>query len=264
MGVLVWSVRMLIRHWGKRYPNAKSRWYETLVPRPYLFGILGPLSMLICGGFTLYYLFSKSEDTDIFVLLIIGVFSCVFFILYGTRWILIYSDDKIRYQPIFGAMRTYSFSEIKTMKPILFDLLIRVGRRWILVDAQQNWHPLWEKYHFWQKRNGIPVSTKSRVYKTAIGRAFGGILGGWGIFAVYTIILLGDFILFASLAWMCIIDGELGLSIAFLLFSLFGLVSYILILFAAAKWEKYPRFSKKMLGSNLYNAIKAAQQNKNE
>ena len=131
------------------------------------------------------------------------------------------------------------------MTPIVFDLLVHVGKRWILIDAMQDWHPLWEKYRFWRMKNGLPV--KKREYKTALGRAFGQIPGGIGIILGITAYLSLGALFTLFLAWMCWRDGEVAAMVVSLLFFLLGAVGLFLILFSAANQEKYPRLAKIMI-----------------
>ena len=144
-------------------------------------------------------------------------------------------------------MHNYNFSEVRSMTPIVFDLLVRVGRRWIFIDAQQDWRPLYEKFRLWKIKNGIPV--KKREYKTALGQAFGQIPGGIGVLAVLTIFLSLGAAFWLVIAWMCLSDGKTGYGVIALLFFLLAAATLFLILFSAANQEKYPRLARIMIPS---------------
>ena len=136
------------------------------------------------------------------------------------------------------------------MTPIVFDLLVRAGRRWIFIDAQQDWRPLYEKYRLWKIKNGIPV--KKREHKTALGQAFGQIPGGIGVLVALAAFPSLGAAFFLVVAWMCLRDGKIGYAVISLLIALFSAATLFLILFSAANQEKYPRLAKIII-PNLAN-----------
>lgn len=249
----VWTVWMIRRHYVKTDPATKRRKNETRMLRLLVLAFLGLVIMPSCAFLVLYEL-KRDAMSILGALLTLGIGSVVtvFCVCLGTRQVIIYDYDRLRYRPVFGRMRTYDFSEVRSMTPIVADLLVHVGRRWILIDALQGWHPLRENYLSWRMRHGLPV--KKRVYKTALGRAFGAIPGGMGILAAYSVFFLGGaavLLVFAILAWK---NGEAGPAISFLLLGTATIVFYLLILFAAANQEKYPRLAKTMLGNLMQRA----------
>lgn len=247
IGFPVWAIWMIRRHLAKKDPEEKHRRTETLMMRPFLFAGLGVAAMPIMGLLVFYaVIHDQAQRGDAIWTLVITLAVSVFFVLYGTRWILIYDYDGIRYRPIIGKLRNYSFGEIRSMTPIAFDLLIHVGRRWILIDAQQDWHPLLEKYQLWKIRNGIPI--KKKEYKTAVGRAFGEIHGGISILIALIIFFSFCAACFLLGMWMALQAGKTLPAIGFLLFAVLCGVSLTAIMFAAANQEKYPRFAKFILG----------------
>lgn len=238
--VLVWSLWMIRQHWIKKDPATKHRRTETMMLQPFMMGFFGliitPVIPLI-----IFDELKRGESSlgELLLILGIGLVLVTFLICYGTRQVVIYDYDHLRYRPVFGRMRTYDFSQIHSMTPIIFDLLVHVGHRWILLDFQQDWYPLWEKYHSWRKRNGLPV--KKRTYKTALGRAYGETPGGIGIFVIQLFFLVAGpaaAFFFAVMAWK---DREIGVAIIAALFALFFTVFLILVLLATANPEKYPR-----------------------
>lgn len=243
----VWTVWMIRRHGEKRDPATKRRKTETMMMPLLALAFIGLIILPFCAFLVLYEL-KRDAMSILGALLTLGIGSVVtvFCVCLGTRQVIIYDYDRLRYRPVFGRMRTYDFSEVRSMTPIVADLLVHVGRRWILIDALQGWHPLRENYLSWRLRHGLPV--KKRSYKTAVGRAFGDSPVGMGILAAYTVYFLGGaavLLVFAILAWK---NGEAGPAVAFLLLGIAIIVFYLLILFAAANREKYPRFAKAMLG----------------
>ena len=248
LGLPLWSFWMIRKHWIKKDPGEKYRHPETLMPRPFLFGALGVILMPILGIIVLVEQYKGTILLDECVLLLsIGFVISVFFVLYGTRWILIYDSNKLRYRPVIGRIRTYDYSEVRSMTPIAFDLLVHVGRRWILIDMLQDWHPLWDKYHYWRIRNGLLV--KKKEHKTALGREFGDIPGG--ISMLVTIIVAAIIPAVGFLAGMvyCFIDGEIVAAVFCLTLAIICIANLILMLIAAAKPDKYPRLAKVMLGN---------------
>lgn len=237
--VLVWSLWMIRQHWIKKDPATKHRRTETMMLQPFMIGFCGLIITPLLGWLVLEEL--GREDyllQDALLTLGIGLAVAVFFVCYGTRQVVIYDHDHLRYRPVFGKMRTYDFSEIHSMAPIIFDLLVHVGHRWILLDFQQDWYPLWEKYRSWRKRNGLPV--KTRTYKTALGRAYGETPGGIGIFAIQLFFLVAGPAFSLFLAVMLWKDRDIGFAIIASLFALFFTVFLILCLLATANPEKYP------------------------
>lgn len=245
--VLVWSLWMMRQHWVKKDPATKHRRTETMMIQPFIIGFCG---LIITPVIPLIIFDELKRDSytlpAALLTLSFGLFVVIFLTCYGTRQIVIYDYDHLRYRPVFGRMRTYDFSEIHSMTPIIFDLLVHVGHRWVLLDMQQDWRPLWDKYHSWRKRNGLPV--KKRAYKTALGRAFGETPGGIG-FLVFLLLFFGGgallFFLFSGLAWK---DRQIEGSILCALIGLISVTCLVLILVAAVNQEKHPRFSKIMLG----------------
>ena len=246
LGTLAWAVWMLRRYWRDDDPGAKHRRTETIMMRPYVIGFVGAAIMPLLTLVVLLDLGkNKMNLYDLFWLLGNGLVVSVLLVCYAARQIIIYDYDRLRHRPAFGKMRTYDYSEVRSMTPIVFDLLVHVGKRWILIDAMQDWHPLWEKYRFWRMKNGLPV--KKREYKTALGRAFGQIPGGIGIILGITAFLSLGALFTLFLAWMCWRDGEVAAMVVSLLFFLLGAVGLFLILFSAANQEKYPRLAKIMI-----------------
>ena len=245
---LVWSVWMIRRHYFKPNPATKHRRTETMMMQPVVIGLVpAPFAMVIVALLALDALKGGTADwKEFFLALGVGLPIAVFLVCYGTRQIIIYDYDRLRYRPAVGRMRTYDFSQIRSMTPIAFDLLVHAGRRWILIDAQQDWHPLWENYRSWRKRNGLPV--KERTYKTALGRAFGQIPGGIGAMLTLVVFMAGcaaGFIVFAVMSFR---GGQVGPAVVFLLFAAAMIVTIVLMLFTAAHPEKNPRLTKLMLG----------------
>ena len=245
--VLVWSLWMMRQHWIKKDPATKHRQTETMMMQPFMIGFCGliitPVIPLI-----IFDELKRGESSLGELLLILGIclFLVIFLICYGTRQVVIYDYDHLRYRPVFGRMRTYDFSQIHSMTPIIFDLLVHVGHRWILLDFQQDWRPLWDKYHSWRKRNGLPV--KKRTYKTALGRAFGEFPGGIGVLVVIISFFVAGaaFFLFGTvMAWR---SGQIGAAVVLLLFAILAITGLVLFLASAVNQEKHPRFSKFMLG----------------
>ena len=235
----LWSVWMMRRHWSKKNPAAKHRRTETMMMQPFLVGFTGIIITPLLGWLVLEEL--GREDfplQEALLTLGIGLAITIFFVCYGTRQVVIYDYDHLRYRPVFGRMRTYDYSEVRSMTPIVFDLLVHVGHRWILLDFQQNWYPLWDKYHSWRKRNGLSV--KKRTYKTALGRAFGEIPGGIGILAMYIVFFTGCAGICLFFTWWAWKDGALGAAALFLLVALGSIVSLVLMLVATANPGKYP------------------------
>ena len=247
VAVLVWSLWMMRRHWIKKDPAAKHRRTETMMLRPFLIGLCSPLLLPVIP-LIIFDEFKRGDYTLFAALLTLGIglFVVIFLVCYGTRQVVIYDYDRLRYRPVFGKLRTYDFSEIRSMTPIVFDLLVHVGHRWILLDMQQDWHPLWDKYHSWRKRNGLPV--KKRTYKTALGRAFGEAPGGIGFLAFLFLLFGGGAAFFFSCTVWAWKDGQIEGSILCALIGLISVTCLVLILVAAVNPEKHPRFSKIMLG----------------
>lgn len=251
LGTLAWEVWMLRRYWRDDDPGAKHRRTETLMMRPLLMGFLGAAIMPLLTLLVLLELRNEIPPLNTLLWLLgIGLALSVFLVCYGARQIIIYDYNRLRYRPVFGNMRSYDFSEIRSMTPIAFDLLVRVGRRWVFIDAQQDWHPLYEKFRLWKIKNGIPV--KKQEYKTALGRAFGEIPGGIGVLAVLTVFLSLVAAFWLVIAWMCLRDGKIGYAIVSLLIALLAAAALFLLLFSAANQEKYPRLAKIMI-PNLVN-----------
>ncbi len=216
------------------------------MPRPFLMGYLGAAIMPLLALLVLLDLRNEIPPLNTLLWLLgIGLALSVFLVCYGARQIIIYDYDHLRYRPVFGKMRSYDFSEVRSMTPIVFDLLVRVGRRWILLDFQQDWYPLYETYRLWRIRNGLPI--KKREYKTGLGRAFGQIPGGIGILAAITLLLSFGAVLFFIVMVRCFRGGAVGSGIVSLIFCLFSAVSLFLFLFSAANREKYPRLAKIMM-----------------
>lgn len=245
--VLVWSLWMMRQHWVKKDPATKHRRTETMMMRPFLVGSCSlPLTPVI--PLIIFDELERDDCTLLSALLILGIglLVVIFLTCYGTRQVFIYDYDHLRHRSAFGKLRTYDFSEVRSMTPIIFDLLVHVGHRWILLDMQQDWHPLWEKYRSWRKRSGLPV--KKRTYKTALGHAFGEAPGGIG-FLVFLFLLFGGCAAFffscAVWAWQ---DRQIEGSILCALIGLISVTCLVLILVAAVNPEKHPRFSKIMLG----------------
>ncbi len=214
---------------------------ETMMMRPFLFGVLGPIimpSMAILSVLASAY----TPPTECFLLLAIGFVATVLFVLYATRWVLIYMYDQIRYRPVFGKMRTYDFSEIRSMTPVLFDLLIHVGRRWILVDVQQDWHPLWDLYRAYRKRNGLPI--KKKTYRTALGRACGETPGAFGVFLTIEILMTGCAVSLCSFAWLAWRAGRIDAAVIFLLCAVPTIVFLFIFPYSIAASEKHPHLAK--------------------
>lgn len=243
----VWTVWMIRRHCVKKDAATKHRRTETMMVRLLALAFLGVVIMPFCAFIVIHELNRGAMSIlGALLTLIIGSAVTAFFVCLGTRQIIIYDYDRLRYRPAFGRMRTYDFSEVRSMKPIVADLLVHVGRRWILIDAMQGWQPLRENYLSWRLRHGLPV--KKRTYKTALGRAFGAIPGGMGILAGFAFFLVGGgavLLVFSILAWK---DGEIWPAVFFLLFAAATVAFFALILFAAANQEKCPRLAKTMLG----------------
>lgn len=246
LGTMAWAVWMFRRYWREGEPGAKHRRTETIMMRPFLMGTLGAAIMPLLTLLVLLDLKNETPPLNTLLRLLgIGLAISVFLVCYGARQIIVYDYDHLRYRPVFGKMHSYNFSEVRSMTPIVFDLLVRVGRRWIFIDAQQDWRPLYEKYQLWKIKNGIPV--KKREYKTALGRAFGQIPGGIGVLAALTIFLSLGAAIWLVIAWMCLRDGNIGYVVITLLFFLLAAATLFLILFSAANQEKYPRLAKIMI-----------------
>ncbi len=158
LGTLAWAVWMFRRYWRDDDPGAKHRRTETIMMRPFLMGYLGAAIMPLLTLLVLLDLRNEIPPLNTLLWLLgIGLALSVFLVCYGARQIIIYDYDHLRYRPVFGKMRSYDFSEVHSMTPIVFDLLVRVGRRWVFIDAQQDWRPLYEKFRLWKIKNGIPV-----------------------------------------------------------------------------------------------------------
>lgn len=246
LGTLAWALWMFRRYWRDDDPGAKHRRTETIMMRPFLMGYLGATIMPLLTLLVLLDLRNETPPLNTLLWLLgIGLALSVFLICYGARQIIIYDYGHLRYRPVFGKMHSYDFSEVRFMTPIVFDLLVRVGRRWVFIDAQQDWRPLYEKFRLWKIKNGIPV--KKREYKTALGQAFGQIPGGIGVLAVLTIFLSLGAAFFLVIVWMCLRDGKIGYAIIALLFFLLAAATLFLLLFSAANQEKYPRLARIMI-----------------
>ncbi len=246
LGTLGWALWMFRRYWRDDDPGAKHRRTETIMPRPFLMGFLGAAIMPLLTLLVLLELRNETPQLNTLLWLLgIGLVLSVFLVCYGARQLVIYDSGHLRCRPVFGKMRTYDFSEVRSMTPIVADLLVRVGRRWILLDFQQDWYPLYETYRLWRIRNGLPV--KKREYKTGLGRAFGQIPGGTGILTAITFLLSFGAVLFFVVMLQCFRSGAVGSGIVSLLFCLFSAVSLFLFLFSAANREKYPRLAKIMM-----------------
>ena len=251
LGTLAWAVWMLRRYWRDDDPGAKHRRTETLMMRPLLMGFLGAAIMPLLTLLVLLELRNEIPPLNTLLWLLgIGLALSVFFVCYGARQLIIYDYNRLRYRPVFGNMRSYDFSEIRSMTPIAFDLLVRAGKRWIFIDAQQDWRPLYEKFRLWKIKNGIPV--KKQEYKTALGRAFGHLPGGIGVLAVLTVFLSLGAAFWLVIAWMCLRDGKIGYAVISLLIALLAAAALFLLLFSAANQDKYPRLAKIMI-PNLVN-----------
>ena len=241
VGGTVWAIWMMRKYWRNTDPDTKQRRQETVMMPPMALSMIGTLVIAVLGAILA---FTKTEAAQLGnTLLWCGIFFAisVFFVLCGTRQLILYDYDRMRHRSAFGKLRVYDFSEIHSMTPILFDLLVHVGRRWILIDMQQDWHPLWDNYHSWQKRNGIPV--KKREYKTKIGRFYGGEPGGIAFLVVLTLFSGGGAALFFTFAWMGFREGQIGAGLGILAF---GILCLFLLasLYIEADKEKHPKFAK--------------------
>ncbi len=244
VSVLAWSIWMIRRHVIKKDSATKYRHPEILMLRPFLFCILGPFLIPVVGAIAIIEIVKgTSSMKEMSIFFVAGLLISIFFVLYGTRWILIYDSKKIRYRPIFGKIRTYDFNDIRFMIPIFFDLLVHVGKRFILIDIQQDWHPLWDKYHYWRIKNGLPV--KKRVYKTALGREFGSIPGGIsiliGLIAIFAIPIILGF-------YFAILDRSTGGLIVMSVFAILCFICLFVVFYAVVNKDKHPRFSKRIIG----------------
>lgn len=236
----VWSVWMMKKYWHTD-PDTKHRQRETVMMPPAALAVIGTFILPVMGALVLFPI--KDDSLLKNSLLWSGFFSAigVLFILCGTRQLILYDYDRMRYRSAFGKLRTYDFSEIRSMTPILFDLLVHVGHRWILIDAQQDWRSLWDNYHLWRKRNGLPV--KKREYKTKVGRFYGEMPGGIGFLVVVTVLMGGGGTFFPVFAWSGFRSGQIGAALGLLAFA--ALCFFLPVtLYMEADKEKHPKFSK--------------------
>ena len=241
VGGTAWSIRMMRKYWRNTDPDTKRRRQETVMMPPMALAMIGTLVIAVLGAILV---FAKIEVAQLGnTLLWCGIFFAisVFFVLCGTRQLILYDYDRMRYRSAFGKLRVYDFSEVHSMTPILFDLLVHVGRRWILIDMQQDWHPLWDVYHSWRKRNGIPI--KKREYKTKIGRFYGEEPGGIAFLVVLTVFAGGGAAFFFVFAWMGFQRGQIGAALGILAFGLLSLFLLVTLYMEADK-EKHPKFSR--------------------
>ena len=241
VGGTAWAIWMMRKYWRNTDPDTKRRRQETVMMPPAALAVVGALVIAFLGAVVALTKTEAALLTNTYLWFGVFVAIGVFFVLCGTRQIIIYDYDRMRYRSAFGKLRVYDFSEVHSMTPILFDLLVHVGRRWILIDMQQDWHPLWDVYHSWQKRNGIPV--KKRKYKTKIGRYYGETAGGIGVLVFLTLFSGGGAALFFVFAWMGFQRGQIGAALgisAFGILCLFCMAS----LYIEADKEKHPKFSR--------------------
>ena len=152
--LFVWMAFMAKKHCSGKTPAEKCKSYEKMLMRPYLMVVL---SFIVSFGLILITVVAfcdKEPFSEVWVVFVVLIAANIVLVLYSTRQIVIYTYDYMRHQPAIGKMRTYNFADVKFMQPILFDLLICVDKRLILLDFQQGWMPLVENYRLWQKQNG--------------------------------------------------------------------------------------------------------------
>ena len=255
-----WAIWMMKKHWSGD-PATKHRQRETVMMPPAALAVIGTFILPVMGALVLFPI--KDDSLLKNSLLWSGFFSAigVLFVLFGTRQVIIYDYDRMRHRSAFGKLRVYDFSEIRSMTPVMFDLLVHVGRRWILIDMQQDWHPLWDVYHSWQKRNGIPI--KKREYKTKIGRFYGETPGGIAFLIVLTLFSGGGAVLFFTFAWMGFRKGQIGAGLGILAF---GILCLFLLasLYIEADKEKHPKFSKFWWGDRKQWGVPREKRKKNQ
>ena len=157
---------------------------------------------------------------------------------------MVYTYDYIRYQPVFGKMRTYSYADVKFMVQILADLLVHVGNRWILIDAMQDWTGLLEYYRLWQGQNG--KGRKKHEPKTKFGKAMQDgqvcILVSASIFIMVIVTVMC--VCFGNYSYQ---RGEMDVVVFFVVCWFVFAVLMLGMVYILINKDKYPKFANVLL-----------------
>jgi len=245
--LFLWTIYMVKKHCSGKTPAEKCKKYEKMMLKPVMMFVIAFVVPIGVAVISVAAMCTNEPFSELGAIFAVALPLCVFFTLWASRWNMAYTYDYIRYQPVFGKMRTYSYADVKFMLQIGFDLLVHVGNRWILIDFTQDWTGLLEYYRLWQDQNG--KGRKKREPKTKLGKVmrsqymkgmisgivivFGGVNAGF-IWLVCSTIKNGTFTMVPI--------------ICFAVLDVIMLFVIVFSIFVAANEDKYPKLAEKWLG----------------